>query len=88
MWASSVTAEEFGRLYACEQPLLIRQFRSRYRELADEADDVVQDAFAKLWSSRGIDGQSLEIREVYRKPATGSARIRAPHHGSANTSDT
>jgi RNA polymerase sigma-70 factor (ECF subfamily) len=57
-------------LYACEQPLLIRQFRSRYRELADEVEDVVQDAFAKLWSSRGIDGQSLEIREagkwVYR----------------------
>lgn len=57
-------------MYACEQPLLIRQFRSRYRELADEVEDVVQDAFAKLWASQGTDGQSLEIREagkwVYR----------------------
>jgi RNA polymerase sigma factor (sigma-70 family) len=65
-----VTPEEFKRLYVSERPLLVRQFRSRYRELADEVEDVVQDAFAKLWSSHGIDGQTLEIREagkwVYR----------------------
>jgi RNA polymerase sigma factor (sigma-70 family) len=40
-------------LYRAEYLLLVGQFKHRYRDLAENADDVVQDAFHRLWTNFG-----------------------------------
>lgn len=64
-----VTQEEFERLYAAERPLLVRQLQRTYRALSEEVEDVVQDAFQRLWSSY-VQGGDSTLRDagkwVYR----------------------
>lgn len=65
----SLTREEFERLYAAESPLLVAQLKRVYHALSEEVDDVVQDAFHRLWS-RSAQGNEGALRDagkwVYR----------------------
>lgn len=40
---------EFSRLYRSYSPRLLRQLQRQYPRFAEEAEDVVQDVFRKLW---------------------------------------
>ena len=54
----SMREAEFSRLFTTYSPVLVRQLKRQYRELAGEVEDIVQDAFRKLWERCGEGGSS------------------------------